>query len=128
MFNSSKGTPVFTDKIPPKKQSYKVQTIEAAPSTARSSQQYINNAPPVPAIKRQTPRTQRVIVEHRFSRQKNTRKKPKKKRCKYYKSRFEYFSDRMNAGYKNSQYAYLEKNRVKYRDLLFNRCETRFDD
>ena len=110
---------------------YKTQTIEAANSTGSSqdddsfnsnnnrdySNVYSNN---------NTEQTVRIIVEDRSAVKKKSNKKKKSvSKCKTYKRKHSYYSDKLKEGYKNSEYKKLETNRKKYRDLLFNNCETR---
>lgn len=124
---SKSGTPIFTDKKPEKTLNYITQTIEAADSTDSSRQQKYNyRIPAVQYSNTQHKQTRKIIVEHRLAKRKKSKKKKSTvSTCKYYKTRFSYFSNKMKKGYKSSQYEYLERNRKKYKKLLFNRCETK---
>lgn len=133
-FKDKNGNIVFTDKQPNKKLAFKTRIIKAANSTGniqnnyidqdRSAQQdYSNNS-------NSSVQTVRVIVEDGSITKKNAYKKKRTlKRCKSYKKKLAYYSDKLKAGYKNSEYKKLESNRKKYRNLLFNNCETKtFND
>lgn len=130
-FKDKNGNLVFTDRQPVKKSAYKTQTIEAANSTGSSqnnanfnnnnnqdySRSYSNNS---------SEQTVRIIVEDRSAVKKKSKKTKKSvNRCKTYKRKHAYYSDKLKAGYKNSEYKKLESNRKKYRNLLFNNCETK---
>ena len=129
-FKDKNGNIVFTDKKPALEQTFKTQTIEAANSTKSNQNEfsyqeqnrqivYINQEPSQEQLVR-------VIVEDgSVSDKKSYQKKRRLKRCQSFKKRFDYYSEKMNAGYKNSEYKKLEKNRKKYRDLLFKNCSTR---
>ena len=142
-FKDKSGNSVFTDRQPNKKQAFKTQTIEAANSTANtldelrdyddrsnskhrnySNQTYLNNN----SITQ--PQTVRIIVEEgRVTKKKYYKKKRSLSRCKSYKKKLTYFSNKMKAGYKSTEYKKLEANRKKYKNLLFNNCETKtFND
>ena len=128
-FKDKNGNLVFTDKQPNKNLVYQTQTVEAANSTAnnqdtntydeshrRNDSNNINNSV----------QTVKVIVENRSSTKKKSSKKAKSfKHCKTYKRKFAYYSEKLKSGYKNSEYKKLESNRKKYRNLLFNNCETK---
>lgn len=43
-----------------------------------------------------------------------------KQKCACYQNKANYFESRMRAGYKNSEYNYLEKNRRYFKDKAFN--------
>ena len=132
-FKDASGNTVFTDRQPAKKQAYKTQTIEAANSTGNSQESgvpqndykqrvYSNNTV-------NQPQTVRIIVEDGSAIDKKSYKKKRSlKRCKSYKKKFDHYSDKMKSGYKNSEYKKLESNRKKYKNLLFNNCETRLFD
>ena len=133
-FKDSSGNIVFTDRQPAKKQAFKTQTIEAANSTGNSQ----NNYTPQDSYNQRiysnnsvaSPQTVRVIVEEgSITKKKAYKKKRSLKRCKSYKKKFTYYSDKMKSGYKNSEYKKLESNRKKYKNLLFNNCKTKtFND
>ena len=127
-FKSKSGTPVFTDKRPIKQQNYQTQTIEAAGSTSRetSTNDHYSRTRPI-----EISQTQTVIVSNKTSKTKRSKIKQKhnEKHCQRYKEKLTYYSDRMRGGYRNSEYKKLEKNRKKYRKLLFSKCETKtFND
>ena len=131
-FKDKSGNIVFTDRQPTKKQTFKTQTIEAANSTGNSNRFNQNHKIPEPIYNQQVylannqPQTVRVIVEQRGNTKKKSYKKKRSlKRCKAYKKKFTYYSDKMKSGYKNSEYKKLESNRKKYKNLLFNNCETK---
>jgi len=46
------------------------------------------------------------------------------KTCRFYKNKFDWFSEKMRRGYTNNERDWLESNRVKYRDLLFENCDS----
>lgn len=123
-FKSKSGTPVFTDKRPTRQQTYQTQTIEAAGSTPReiSKNDHYSSTRPI-----EISQTQTVIVSNKTSKTKSSKIKQKhnEKRCQRYKEKLTYYSDRMRGGYRSSEYTKLEKNRKKYRKLLFNKCETK---
>ncbi len=125
-YKSKSGTPVFTDKRPIKSRQFKTQTIEAAiPTTKRqnsNSYAITNNSRPI-----QINHTQTVVYAHKKSKhnKKQTKGKDGLKHCQRYKEKFDYYSDKMREGYRNSEYKKLEKNRKKYKNLLFNRCDTK---
>lgn len=133
-FKDVNGNIVFTDRKPAKKKTFKTQTIEAANSTANNQDSYTSQASyNQRAYSNNTvtsPQTVRVIVEDRnVTKKKVYKKKRSLKRCKSYKKRLAYYSDKMKSGYKNSEYKNLESNRKKYKNLLFNNCETKtFND
>jgi len=133
-FKGTNGNIVFTDRQPTKKQSFKIQTIEAANSTGNSQNIYISQANYNQRVYSKnvvtSPQTLRVIVEDgSVTNKKSYKKKRSLKRCKSYKKKFTYYSDKMKSGYKNSEYKKLESNRKKYKNLLFNNCETKtFND
>jgi len=133
-FKDTNGNVVFTDRQPAKKQSFKTQTIEAANSTGNSQDSYTFQGSYNQRIYSNntvnSPQTVRVIVEDgSVTKKKAYKKKRSLKRCKSYKKKFTYYSDKMKAGYKNSEYKKLEANRKKYKNLLFNNCETKtFND
>lgn len=129
-FKDASGNTVFTDRRPAKKQAYQTQTIEAANSTGNSQ----NNDVPQNNYQQRVysentvtqQQTVRIIVEDGSAIDKKSYKKKRGlKRCKSYKKRFDYYTDKMKSGYKNSEYKKLESNRKKYKKLLFNNCETR---
>lgn len=122
-FKDKNGNTVFTDKQPVKEKSFKTQTIETAKST--SNAQYENDQTHYSENISNKEQVIRVIVENgKQSTKKSYKKKGSLKRCSSYKDKFEYYSDKMKSGYKNSEYKKLEKNRKKYRNLLFKNCET----
>lgn len=129
-FKDKNGNTVFTDKQPNKELAFKTRTIEAANSTGnsqnnsidqdRSTQQNYSNKPSASI------QTVRVIIEDgSITKKKAYKKKRTLKRCKSYKKKLTYYSDKLKAGYKNSEYKKLESGRKKYRDLLFNNCDTK---
>ena len=124
-FNAENGTPVFTDKQPLKSRTFKTHTIEATESTAKNTttQSYQVAQPPQNIVITQT---QKVIVAHTGKKGKQkTSKKYSASRCQSYKEKLEFYAAKMRSGYKGSEYKKLEKNRKKYRKLLFSRCETK---
>ena len=131
-YKDKSGNIVFTDRLPTTKQSFKTQTIEAANSTGNTNSYSQNEVIPQHDYSHQAnvsnnqPQTVRIIVEEGgFTKKKSYKKKRSLKRCKTYKKKLTYFSDKMKAGYKNSEYKKLEKNRKKYKNLLFSNCETK---
>ena len=131
-FKDSNGNIVFSDKRPAKKQAFKTQTIKAANSTGNIENNYstrITNNKNTYSSDHST-QTVRVIVENgKTTNKKSYKKKANLKRCKSYKKKLAYYSDKMKSGYKNSEYKKLESNRKKYRNLLFDNCETKtFND
>lgn len=123
-FKTENGTPVFTDKRPVKREKYQTQTIETAGSapTEISKNDHYSNTRPI-----EISQTQTVIVSNKTSKTKRSKIKQKhnETRCLHYKEKFTYYSNRMRGGYRSSEYKKLEKNRKKYRKLLFNKCETK---
>ena len=128
-FKDTSGNFVFTDQLPTKNQVFKTQTIEAANSTGQENESskrnydqgstYSNNL-----VSQQ--KTIRVVVENGSAANKQSHtKKRSLKRCKSYKKKFDHYSDKMNSGYKNSEYKKLASNRKKYKRLLFDNCDTR---
>lgn len=129
-FKDKNGNIVFTDKQPAKEKVYKTQTIEAANSTADSQYtyqpEYSNTQSDITYQRENKEQVVRVIVEDGSAYDKKTYKRKRSlKRCSSFKKKFDYYSDKMNSGYKSKEYKKLEKNRKKYRDLLFKNCETR---
>ena len=140
-FKDKSGNIVFTDRLPAKKQAFKTQTIEAANSTGNSNGHELNfsqnkdssqaNYNQQTYVSNNYVQPQKVIIVNSsgFTNKTTHKKKRVLKRCKTYKKKLAYYSDKMKAGYKNSEYKKLETNRRKYKDLLFNNCETKtFDD
>jgi len=128
-FKDKNGNIVFTDKQPAKTKTFKTQTIEAANSTANNQSNntadYSNKPIDYSYKSERKEKVVRVIVEDgRTYDKKSYKKKRTLKSCKSFKKKFDYYSDKMNAGYKSSEYQKLEKNRKKYRNLLFKNCET----
>jgi hypothetical protein len=124
-FNAEDGTPVFTDKQPLKSKAFKTHTIEVTGSTVQSvaTQRYNHAQQPQNIYITQT---QKVITEHKGKKGKKIKsKKNSFSRCQSYKEKLEFYTDKMRSGYKGSEYKKLEKNRKKYRKLLFSRCETK---
>ena len=120
-FTSSNGTPVFTD-LKPKSRTYKTQTIKttkvsvAAPEKSWNQQpSTINN---IQVINNNT-----VIINQYQS--KKTKKNKTKNKCKSYRKHLDRVMKKMNAGYLPSEYKKLEKKRLKYRNLIFKRCDSR---
>ncbi len=128
-FKDINGNIVFTDKRPITEKTFKTQTIEVANSTSdreyTNKQEYSNNQTDYSYKQENNERIVRVIVEDgRAFDKKSYKKKRTLKRCKSFKRKFDYYSDKMKSGYKNSEYKKLEKNRKKYRNLLFKNCKT----
>ncbi len=130
-FKSQNGTPVFTD-MKPKNQLFDTQMIKTTePSEERLP--ITNNFAPNPvnsSVSNNTDITQNTttIINHYNSRSIKTSKdnrKTSKRRCKYYKRKLEKVMSKMRAGYAPSKYQRLEKERVKYRKLVFDKCATR---
>ena len=129
-YQSKTGTPVFTDKRPIESRQYKTQTIEAATSSGsrknNNSHSVINYNNSI-----EINQTQTVVYANKNSSKKKQHSKKQRtgkdhlKRCQRYKEKFDHYSDKMREGYKNSEYKKLEKNRKKYKNLLFNRCDTK---
>ncbi len=76
-----------------------------------------------------TPKPQDIIINHvyiqrNYSQINNDTGETSLKTCRFYKRKFQWFSERMRRGYTNSERDWLESNRVKYRDLLFNNCDS----
>lgn len=103
------GTAVFTDKKP-KKEKYEVQTIESSNPTGSGNYYKYETSP-----KKESKGKRRTTDKE---------KKTSLATCKRYKSKWKQYSAKMRVGYDASQYERLEKNRVKYRDLLFNQCNS----
>ena len=133
-FKDKNGNIVFTDKQPAQAKTFKTQTIEAANSTGDTQYTYQsshksneqNDQTDSSYHSQNNEQVVRVIVEdgQTFSK-KSYKKKRSLKRCKSFKKKFDYYSEKMNEGYKSSEYKKLEKNRKKYRNLLFKHCDTR---
>lgn len=128
-FKDKNGNIVFTDKQPAKSKTFKTQTIEAANSTGSKSGEYLsqydnnqnNYSNNEPYNKQQVVRV--IVEDGSLIEEKSYKKKRILKRCKSFKKKLDYYTDKLRSGYKNSEYKKLEKNRKKYRDLLFNNCE-----
>ena len=130
-FKDKNGNTVFTDRQPTKSKTFKTKTIEAVNSTANTQYTYIPQLESNQTnISSQNEQVVRVVIEDgNVTKKKSYKKKRSLKRCKSFKRKFDYYSDRLKSGYKNKEYKMLEKNRKKYRNLLFKNCETRtFDD
>ena len=125
-FKDNNGTPVFTD-MKPKSVAYKTQTIRTT-KVSGSAQQ---NAIPISHYSTQNSHinnTTTIINNNYFGGKRRVahRKKGKHKtKCELYKARLEKVMDKMRAGYRASEYKKLEKKRLKYRQLLFDKCDTR---
>jgi len=134
-FKDKNGSIVFTDRRPKKSKTYKTQTIESARSTSNTQNVYSENTDNKSYSKQNNDlnlnQTINVIVENSETAKKKHKKKAKKsqRRCKSYKRKLTYYSDKMKSGYKSSEYKRLEASRKKYRKLLFNNCDTKtFND
>lgn len=130
-YKDKNGNLIFTDKKPSEEKTFKTDIIEAANSSANSQDNALTH--PDNKLKIYLNNTQQTIKIIRQDRQLSNKKLSKKetstKRCKTYKKKFTYYSNKMKAGYKNSEYAKLESNRDKYKNLLFNNCATKtFND
>ena len=127
-FKDSNGNIVFTDRKPAEKQAFKTQTIEAANATGNANNSFstqVTNKQNTSSSNHSS-QTVRIIVDNGTTTSKKTyKKKANLKRCKSYKKKLAYYSDKMKSGYKNSEYKKLESNRKKYRNLLFDNCETK---
>ena len=128
-FQSKDGTTVFTDKRPAKASQYKTQTIESiTPSTNNTNSHTVTHYNDSTQINH----TQTIVYENQNSIKK---KKPSSKkhgkgkhslsRCQRYKEKLDDYSEKMRSGYTNSEYKKLEKNRKKYKNLLFKHCDTK---
>ena len=121
-YQSNTGTPVFTDKRPIQSKQYNTQTIE----TTNPDNSYTVTNHTKPIIINQT---QMVIYSNKSSTKKKQGSKRKTKgslkRCLRYKEKVDYYSEKMRGGYHSSEYKKLEKNRKKYKNLLFKRCDTK---
>jgi len=99
-YKDANGNLVFTDKQPAKKQSFKTQTIEAASSSANSQNTDIaenNYQPKRYSNNNNETQTVRVIIEDgSLIEKKKYKKKRTLKRCKSFKKKFDYYSDKMN--------------------------------
>lgn len=124
-FKDKSGNTVFTDRIPAKEQPYNKQVIEAANSTGDTEKDYRSEAYYAPKSYPQNQTIKIVVEQNSVAKNKNYKKKKSSKRCKSYKKKLSYYSDKMKSGYKNSEYKKLESNRKKYRKLLFNNCDTK---
>lgn len=108
-YPSKNGTPIFTDKKP-KNKTHQTQIVEAVKSTGNGDHETA------------------LMARDHIKVSGKSRKKAKKKKtvsiatCKLYKKRLDAVSEKMRVGYKAEKYRKLEKKRVKYRDLLFNKC------
>ena len=128
-FKDKNGNLVFTDKKPSMNAKYSTKTIEAANSTgstatAPQTVYFHDNANN--KSRSQTAPIVRVKSKKRSSRKtKSYKKLNNQNRCHYFKRKHVYYSDKLKAGYKNSEYKKLESNRKKFRNLLFNHCETK---
>jgi len=117
-FTSKKGTPVFTDKKPKNKR-YNTRIIISDKATGvgsypKNNQTYQSHN--YPSYSYSSPRNSRGVKSNSKKRSLNT--------CKSYKRKWTYFSSKMRNGYQAKEYQYLESNRKKYRDLLFNYCNS----
>lgn len=124
-FKDNNGNTVFTDRVPTKKQAYDKRIIEAANSTGEAASEYKTQADYAPKAYPQRQTIRVVVEQNSVAKKKYYKKKKGLKRCKSYKKKLAYYSDKMKAGYKNSEYKKLESNRKKYRKLLFNNCDTK---
>ncbi|WP_299880421.1 hypothetical protein [uncultured Cocleimonas sp.] len=128
-YQSTGGTPVFTDKRPTKSKQYKTQTIEVTEPNSKES----NNSHTITTYNYSTQinNTQTTIYTTQNSSKKKQHNKKFKtgkhsiQRCQRYKEKLDHYSDKMRSGYKNSEYKKLEKNRKKYKNLLFKNCDTK---
>jgi hypothetical protein len=123
-FKNENGNLVFTDKKPVNNKLFKTRTIETAKSsTSETSHSEFNSEARTINITQ----TQTVLAGDQPGKHKRSKNKKRNstKRCQYYKEKLTYYSDKMREGYRSSEYKKLEKNRKKYRKLLFNRCDTK---
>ena len=128
-FKTEDGTPVFTDKKPHNNKTYETRTIEIANSIPSADNREYGHTPQ-PTNNINITHTQKIIIEREVrQRKKSIKKKSSTSRCQSYKEKLEFYAEKMREGYTSSEYKKLEKNRKKYRKLLFNRCETKtFND
>ena len=120
-FTAENGTPVFTD-MRPKNLTYKTQQIKTT-DTPLSPPQNISNQQPSITHNTQINNNRTVIINQYNS--KKTKQGKTRNKCKTYQKRLDDVLDKMRSGYTTSEYKRLEKERVKYRKLIFNRCESR---
>jgi len=133
-YQSNTGTPVFTDKRPIKSKQYKTQTIEATTSNDNGNNSRKNNSSNTVINYNNSTlinQTQTIVYANKNSSKKKQHSKKQRtgkhslKKCQNYKKKFDHYSEKMSEGYTNSEYKKLEKNRKKYRNLLFNNCDTK---
>jgi len=138
-FTSKSGTPVFSDKVPPKRK-FKKKSITVNQPVTIDKNNGVNNRANNGDIKKLTEQDiQRMLdkvysqyAAHDKSFQKYTQKEATKnklkktslKTCKRYKKKFDKVTNKMRIGYSANEYRGLEAKRVKYRDLLFNECNS----
>ena len=128
-YKDAQGNVVFTDRKPNKEKTFEIQTIEAANSTATTEQKELSPYRNTINVYKDTTQTVRIIVDKESSAKKSYKKKTSLRRCKKYKKKFTHYSDKLKAGYKNSEYKKLASNREKYKNLLFDNCPTKtFND
>ena len=127
-FTDSGGTPVFTDRKP-KTTGFKTRTIQ--------TRKVLNNSRIKPGSTThymtrniQVNNNTTVINNNNYLVGKGIRhlkKKGMKNHCKSYKARLDKVMDKMRSGYRPSEYKRLEKKRVKYRKLLFDKCDNQLN-
>lgn len=125
-FTDNNGTPVFTD-MKPKSAGYNSRIIRT-PRAPKPAQQ---NVAPTGHYSIQNIRINKTttIINNNYASGKRRvahhKKSKHKTRCESYKARLDKVMGKMRAGYRASEYKKLEKKRVKYRQLLFDKCDTR---
>ena len=117
-FTAENGTPVFTDQKAKLKE-YETKIIQAV-KAEDSGNGYYPNIPPMQAPVHQVTN---VVIHNHVSNNDSGEKKTSLSTCRSYKRKLDAVSEKMRVGYTASQYRSLEKRRVKYRDLLFNKCD-----
>jgi hypothetical protein len=125
-FNSKDGTPVFTD-MKPKKHQFDTQTIKTAKPNDEEIVIIDKATPSATNNTEITHNTTTIIHQYGARSNSKTKRKDNKRRCKYFKHKLEYVNRKMKAGYRPSEYKRLEKERMKYRSLVFERCDSRVD-
>ena len=136
-FTSKNGTPVFSDKVPPKRKFKKKSITVNQPVIVNEDNEDFrgfrgNKKLTEQDIQRMLDKvySQYAARDKSFQRNipkdatENKAKKTSLKDCKKYKKKFDKVTDKMRIGYSANEYRGLEAKRVKYRDLLFNECNS----
>ena len=142
-FISKSGTPVFSDKVPPKRKFKKKSITVNQPENMNEDHDSSSDHEAYRQYKENKKLAERDIQKmldkvysqytardksfQKYNPKEATENKPKKtslKVCKKYKKKFDKVTDKMRIGYSVNEYRGLEAKRVKYRDLLFNECNS----